>query len=180
MKLSNMDDGFKKDQPSVIEESASRNIMDVLEDFGITYTDIEDTAMELYVPHPGIETEEKARLVFRREFDYAIHDSNLQLLVYAAFLLEKDGKEGKLPGLSKKSFEQDLSFIIADEVLGGAVAEYIAGTKGHFEFVRFDKKKPGILKHLGMFADDIIGGLIGGVSANMYSRAMFENEEENK
>jgi alpha-ribazole phosphatase CobZ len=180
MKLSNTDDGFKKDQPNVIEEKASRNIMDVLEDFGITYADLENTAMEFYVPHPGVETVEKARIVFKREFDYAISDSNLQLLIYTAILLEKEGKEGRLPGLSKKSFEQDLSFIIADEILGEAVAEYIGGTKGKFEFVRFDKNKPGILKHLGMFADDIIGGLLGGVSANMYSRAIYEAEEEKK
>ncbi|MBZ3935847.1 alpha-ribazole phosphatase CobZ [Methanimicrococcus blatticola] len=180
MKLSNMDDGFKKEQPNVIEEETSKTIMDVLKGFGISYADLENTAMEFYVPHPGIETEEKARAYFKREFDYAIGDSNLQLLIYTALLLEKEGKEGTLPGLSKKSYEQDLSFIIADEILGEAVAGYIGGTKGKFEFVRFDKNKPGIIKELGMFMDDIIGGLLGGVSANMYSRAMSELSEEKK
>ncbi|MDV0444774.1 hypothetical protein MmiAt1_03120 [Methanimicrococcus sp. At1] len=180
MKLSNIDDGFKKNQPDVIEEAASRNITDVLEEFGITYTDMENTAMEFYVPHPGIETEEKARAVFKKEFDAAIRDSNLQLLIYTALLLEKEGQKGNLPGLSKKSFEQDLSFIIADEILGEAVAGYIGGTKGKFEFVRFDKNKPGILKELGMFMDDIIGGLLGGVSANMYTRAMIDADSEAK
>jgi hypothetical protein len=43
-----------------------------------------------------------------------------------------------------------------------------------FEFVRFDKQKPGILAELGPFMDDVIGGLIGGVSANMYTRGMAE------
>lgn len=178
MKLSDIDDGFHKEQPNVIEEEASRNITDVLEEFGILYADLENTAMEFYVPHPGIETEQKARAVFKREFDYAVNDSNLQLLIYTAFLLEKEGEKGRLPGLSKKSFDQDLSFIIADEILGEAVAGYIGGTKGKFEFVRFDKNKPGILKNLGMFADDIIGGLLGGVSANMYSRALAESDAE--
>ncbi|MDR2943592.1 MAG: alpha-ribazole phosphatase CobZ [Methanosarcinales archaeon] len=177
MKLSNIEDGFKKEQPDSIEEEASRNIMDLLKDFGISYTDLENTAMEFYVPHPGIETEEKARAVFKREFDEAVKDPNLQLLIYAALLLEKEGKNGALPGLSKKSYEQDLSFIIADEILGEAAAEYIGGTKGKFEFVRFDKNKPGILKELGMFMDDIIGGLLGGVSANMYSRALSEKKK---
>lgn len=178
MKLSNMDDGFQKNQPDVIEEEAARNILVFLEDFGITYTDLENTAMEFYVPHPGIETKEKAKAVFKREFDYAVSDSNLQLLIYTALLLEKEGQKDNLPGLSKKSFEQDLSFIVADEILGEAVAEYIGGSKGRFEFVRFDKNKPGILKNLGMFMDDIIGGLLGGVSANMYSRAGFEAGQE--
>lgn len=177
MKLSNVDDGFKKVQPDIIEEEAARNIIEYLEEIGITYSDLENTAMEFYVPHPGIETVEKAKTVFKREFEYAVSDSNLQLLIYAAVLLEREGQNGKLPGLSKKSFEQDLSFIVADEILGEAVAEYIGGSKGRFEFVRFDKNKPGILKDLGMFMDDIIGGLLGGVSANMYSRAIFEAAE---
>ena len=75
---------------------------------------------------------------------------------------------------SKSSYEKDLSFIIADEVLGTSIATYISGSKGAFEFVRFDKRKPGILAKLGPFMDDVIGGLIGGVSSNMYSRGMAE------
>jgi|GEM_PF-130492 len=177
MKLSDIDNGFVKKQPDVIEDKNVSNIMDVLKEFGITYDDLENTAMEFYVPHPGIETPDKAKAVFEREFRYAISDPNLQLLIFAALLLEKEGEKGNLPGISKKSFEKDLSFIIADEILGEAAAEYIAGSKGRFEFVRFDKNKPGILKNLGPFLDDIIGGLLGGVSANMYSRAMFEVTE---
>lgn len=178
MKLSNIDNGFVKEQPDVIEEEAVRNITEVLREFGITYNDLESTAMEFYVPHPGIETPEKAKAVFEREFRFSVSDPNLQLLIYAALMLEREGEKGNLPGISKKSFEKDLSFIIADEILGEAVADYIAGSKGRFEFVRFDKNKPGILKTLGPFLDDIISGLLGGVSANMYSRAMFEAEEQ--
>ena len=55
-----------------------------------------------------------------------------------------------------------------------SISKYISGDKGMFEFVRFDKKKPGLLSTLGPFMDDVIGGLIGGVSANMYTRAMAE------
>jgi phosphatidylglycerophosphatase A len=51
-----------------------------------------------------------------------------------------------------------------------AVAMYISGYKGHFDYVRFDRQKPGILGSLGPFLDDIVAGLIGGVSANMYDR----------
>ena len=64
-------------------------------------------------------------------------------------------------------------------MLGNSIANYISGSKGMFEFVRYDKQKPGILAGLGPFMDDVIGGLIGGVSSNMYSRAGadFENKE---
>ena len=178
MKRSEIENGFVKEQPDVIEEKATCVITDYLNDLGITYEEMEKAAMEFYVPHPGIETARKAKAVFKREFEYAISDPNLQLLIYAALLLEKEGEKGKLPGISKRSFEKDLSFIIADEILGEAVADYIAGSKGKFEFVRFDKNKPGILKTLGPFVDDIIGGLLGGVSANMYSRAGFEADRE--
>jgi len=178
MKRSEIESGFVKEQPDVIEEKSSFSITDYLNGLGITYEEMESAAMEFYIPHPGIENLEKAKTVFKREFDYAVSDPNLQLLIYAAFLLEKEGEKGNLPGISKKSFEKDLSFIIADEILGEAVADYIAGSKGKLEFVRFDKNKPGILKTLGPFADDIIGGLIGGVSANMYSRAGFEAGRE--
>lgn len=83
-----------------------------------------------------------------------------------------------MPNISRSSYEKDLTFIIADEVLGTSIARYISGDKGMFEFVRFDKKKPGILAELGPFMDDVIGGLIGGVSANMYTRAMAEAAEK--
>ncbi|WNY27390.1 alpha-ribazole phosphatase CobZ [Methanolapillus ohkumae] len=180
MKRSNIDDGFKKNQPAAIETESSKTILQILEKRGIRYVDLLDTAMEFYVPHPGIETTDKAKAVFEREFYFAIGDPNLQMLIYAGVLLEQEGEAGELPGVSRESFEKDLSFIIADEILGDAVADYIAGSKGRFEFVRFDKNKPGILKTLGPFMDDVIGGLLGGVSANMYSRAMFEFENEKK
>ena len=59
-------------------------------------------------------------------------------------------------------------------MLGTSIATYISGSKGAFEFVRYDKQKPGILANLGPFMDDVIGGLIGGVSSSMYSRGMAE------
>jgi len=117
---------------------------------------------------------EKADALFKRELKYALSDPNLCLLIYSGILLEREGRAGNLPNLSKSSYEKDLSFIIADEVLGTSIATYISGSKGAFEFVRFDKRKPGILAKLGPFMDDVIGGLIGGVSSNMYSRGMAE------
>jgi len=62
--------------------------------------------------------------------------------------------------------------LVADELLGLTIANYIAGAKGIFEFIRFDQAKPGILKKLGPISNDAIGGLIAGVSSNMYTRAL--------
>ena len=52
-----------------------------------------------------------------------------------------------------------------------AIASYIAGAKGIFEFTRFDQSKPGILKKLGPLTNDAIGALVAGASSNMYSGA---------
>lgn len=148
-------------------------IFEILAACGITRDAITDAAMEFYVPHPGIETEERARQVFERELDFAVSDPNLCILLYAATLLEAEGTAGRLPGMTAEAFERDPVFLIADEVIGIAIAKYIAGYKGMFEFTRFDQNKPGILGELGPFLDDAIAGLIGGVSSNMYSRGMM-------
>lgn len=175
MKLSDIKNtDMKKDQSKELEGDVIVDIRDILEEEGITIKMLIDTALELYVPHPGIETREKAEEVFLGELNLALSDPNLCLLIYSGILLEKEGRRGHLPNISRKSYEKDLTFIIADEVLGMSISRYISGDKGTFEFVRFDKQKPGILSKLGPFMDDVIGGLIGGVSANMYTRSMAE------
>jgi alpha-ribazole phosphatase CobZ len=171
MKLSDIKEEKKeKNQPEKVKAENTRDIMQVLEGEGISEADLLSAAMELYVPHPGVENRDIAKRVFHRELKLAVSDPNLCILIYAGILLEKEGDRGNLPGMNKETFKKDLTFLIVDEVIGMSIAKYISGDKGIFEFVRFDKMKPGILSTLGPFMDDVIAGLIGGVSANMYSR----------
>ncbi|MCZ7381006.1 MAG: alpha-ribazole phosphatase CobZ [Candidatus Methanoperedens sp.] len=160
----------KKNQPKEVKEKDARSIMKILEEAGLSEEVLVSAAMELYVPHPGVENREIAERVFKRELKHALSDPNLSMLLYAGMLLEKAGENGELPGMSKETFKKDLTFLIVDEVIGMSIAKYISGDKGIFEYVRFDKLKPGILSKLGPFMDDVIAGLIGGASANMYSR----------
>jgi alpha-ribazole phosphatase CobZ len=153
---------------------ALRDIRDVLNSMGIGEDEIVSAAMELYFPHPGVETREKAENKFRREMNLALSDPNLALLIYAGVLLESEGVRGLLPNLKPSDYENDLTCLIADEVLGLSIAKYVGGYKGLFDYVRYDKAKPGILGRLGPFMDDVIAGLIGGVSANMYTRAELD------
>ncbi len=181
MKLSDIKSkNHKEGQPETVEKDNARDILDILKEEGVTVEDMVEAALSLYTPHPGLETREIAESLFLRELKIAISDPNLCMLIYAGILLEKEGRAGKLPNISMDSYERDLTFIIADEVLGMSISKYISGDKGMFEFVRFDKQKPGILAELGPFMDDIVGGLIGGVSANMYTRGMAEAEEKNE
>jgi len=142
-----------------------------LEERGIKLNDLISTALELFVPHPGVETKEKATEILKEEFHDALSDVNVSCLEVACFRLEEDAKSGLVPGLTRERF-MGRPGLVADELLGMTIADYIAGAKGIFEFIRFDKAKPGILKKLGPISNDAIGGLIAGVSSNMYTRAL--------
>lgn len=170
MKLSTIKGKKKKNQPKEVNDRNARSIQKVFDEAGLSEKVLVSAAMELYVPHPGVENKDIAQRVFKRELKHALSDPNLCILLYAGILLEKAGERGELPGMSKENFDKDLTYLIVDEVIGMSIAKYISGDKGIFEYVRFDKLKPGILSKLGPFMDDVIAGLIGGVSANMYSR----------
>jgi alpha-ribazole phosphatase CobZ len=148
-------------------------LLDYLEKKGITLNDLVDTALELFVPHPGLETEAAATEMLRQEFLDALSDVNVSTLEVACFRAQEDAEKGLIPGLSKERF-LGRPGLIADELLGLAVANYLAGVKGIFEFTRFDQAKPGILKKLGPITNDAVGGLVAGVSSNVYTRA-FRN-----
>ena len=154
-------------------DSQKPPLLDYLERKGITLKDLVNTALELFVPHPGLETEEKATEMFREEFLDALSDVNVSTLEVACFRAQEDAENGFIPGLSQERF-MGRPGLIADELLGLAIANYLAGVKGIFEFTRFDQAKPGILNKLGPITNDAIGGLVAGVSSNVYTRA-FRN-----
>lgn len=145
-------------------------LLKFLQDHGVTLKDLIDTALEFYVPHPGVETKELAIQMLKDEFLEVLQDVNISTLEVAAFLTQKEAEEGRIPGLTQKYFHGRPG-LVADELIGIAIATYIAGARGVFEFTRFDQAKPGILKRLGAITNDAIGGLVAGVSSNMYTKA---------
>lgn len=148
-------------------------LLKYLEQKGVTLRALIDAALELFVPHPGVETREKAAEILQEEFLDALSDVNVSCLEVACFRAEEDARSGLVPGLTNERF-MGRPGLVADELLGMTIANYIAGARGIFEFIRFDKEKPGILKKLGPISNDAIGGLIAGVSSNMYTRALRE------
>jgi len=142
-----------------------------LEDRGITMSDLVNTALEFFVPHPGVETVEKASAILKEELLDALKDVNVSTLIVMAFRAEEDARNGLIPGLTQQRF-LGRPGVIADEVLGVAIASYIAGTRGVFEYTRFDQAKPGILKKLGPIVNDAIGALVASASSNMYTKAL--------
>jgi alpha-ribazole phosphatase CobZ len=138
----------------------NRPILERLDERGITVEDMVVTALELYVPVEGDETDKsvlKTRLekTIRKE----CADVNVALLLAAALHVEE---EEIRTGRAGEAGENDAACIVADELIGIDIAEYIGGKKALFNFVYYDTRKPGILKELGVFMDDAIGGLIAG------------------
>ncbi len=146
-------------------------LLEYLEQKGISLKDLVDAALELYVPHPGVETVEKATAVLKEEFLDILSDVNVSTLLVAAFRAQEDAENELIPGLTKERF-LGRPGLVADEVLGLAIAGYIAGTRGIFEYTRFDQTKPGILRKLGPITNDAIGALVASASSNMYTKAL--------
>ena len=145
-------------------------LLEFLEQEDISLESLIHCAIEMFVPHPGVETEEKAVEMLREEFLDVLADVNVSILEIAAFRAQEDAENGLIPGLTQERFKGRPG-PIADEVLGIAIADYIGGTRAVFEYVRFDQAKPGILKKLGPITNDAIGALVAGVSSNVYTRA---------
>lgn len=152
-------------------DGAKPPLLKYLEERGITLNDLVRTALELFVSHPGVEDKQKATEIIIGELNEALSDVNVSCLIVACYRAEEDAKQGLVPGLTQQRF-LGRPGLVADELLGMTIANYIAGAKGIFEFVRFDQTKPGILSKLGALTNDAIGGLIAGCSSNMYSEAI--------
>ena len=148
-------------------------LLEFLETKGISLKDLIDTALEFFVPHPGVETKEKAVKMLEEEFFYALSDVNVSTLIFASFQAQEGAEAGLIPGLTKERF-MGRPGLVADELIGLAIAGYIAGANGVFEFTRFDQSKPGILKKLPPLTNDSIGALVAGACSNMYTKA-FRN-----
>ncbi len=151
---------------------SNRSLKKRLEEYGITIDDLVRTWRELYLHHPSMGNIKDIEKLASIRFKSILSDINVASLIIAGLRLQEDGENQNIPFLTKDEFKNDPIHLVADEILGLAVADYIAGSRGVFEFYRFDRRKPGILKKLGPFTDDVIGGLIGGVSSTIYTQLL--------
>lgn len=140
-------------------------ILERLERCDVVLSDIIDAAMELYVPHGIDAVEARSRLL--EKILAALNDPNVCSLLIAAILLEDDLVNRR----EHSDLADDPVFLLADEIIGMAIAELIGGTYARFEFTRYDQQKPGILSCLGPFLDDAVAGLIAGCTSRLYSES---------
>ncbi|MHC1568324.1 MAG: adenosylcobinamide amidohydrolase [Candidatus Syntropharchaeia archaeon] len=136
---------------------AKREVIKRLEERGIKLKDLVKCGMELYVGSD--ETYEEVEKKLEDALKKALGDVNVESLVLAALKLDEEVESGRIHGLN----HPDPVYLLADELIGIDIAEYIAGSRALFNFARYDQKKPHILKELGPFSDDAMGGLVAGV-----------------
>jgi len=147
--------------------TVDRPILKRLEERGIYLEDMVSTALELYVPPVEGEAgagEQELKRRLEATIKKECSDVNVALLLAAA--LHSDEEEIR-KGRAGKAGEEDAACIVADELIGIDIAEYIGGKKALFNFFYYDTRKPGILSQLGVFMDDAIGGLIAGCMSRM-------------
>ncbi len=145
--------------------TVDRPILKRLEERGIYLEDMVSTALELYVPPvEGGAGEQELKRRLEATIKKECSDVNVALLLAAA--LHSDEEEIR-KGRAGKAGEEDAACIVADELIGIDIAEYIGGKKALFNFFYYDTRKPGILSQLDVFMDDAIGGLIAGCMSKM-------------
>ncbi len=161
-------EAIQKHDPGIVPD---RSIIERLGERGIKIDAMVESGLELFTPSHGIESREKASKLFRKGLIKVLSDFNISALILAALKLQEEGEIGSIPNLPKKDFLEDPISLVADESIGMAIANYIAGTWGFYNFLYFERKKPGMIKNLGPFLDDAIGGLLAGVLSNIYTKS---------
>ncbi len=126
-------------------------VMEELKNWDVNLNNIVETAMELYIgKDENREKLEKTMIKY-------LEDMNIQALLESAILLEKNFR-----------VKGDPVNLVADELIGINIAEYIGGKLALFNFFYYDTKKPGILARLPPFLDDAIGGFIAGCMTKVF------------
>ncbi len=146
-----------------------RGILMRLKEYGIDLSDIVEAASRLFIPHGDL-SKNKVKELLENEIKGTLKDVNVTSLILAALKLHENAMLNLLPGITAEEYSKDPVRLVADEILGLALALYLNGWNAVFEYYRYDRLKPGILSKLPPFLDDIIGALIGGVTSKIYSR----------
>jgi alpha-ribazole phosphatase CobZ len=138
---------------------------ELIRSHGATVDDLVDAAFELYVGDTRGDSVEELRRRFRALLEQNMRDPNIALLLEAASHLD-----GVLGANQDKVFpgSEDPEALVADELIGMSIAEYIGGKRALFNYIRYDKAKPGVLAKLPPFMDDALGALVAATMTRLF------------
>ncbi len=140
-------------------------VNEIMSKHGLSIDSLIETAFALYVEDERRRDPGSLRSEFRRMLEHNLKDPNIVLLLEAASHLD-EVMRAESDGIFQSS--KDPASLVADELIGMSIAEYIAGKKGLFNYVRYDKAKPGILNGLPPFMDDAVGALVAATMTKLF------------
>jgi alpha-ribazole phosphatase CobZ len=139
--------------------------IEILSRHGVDLDKMVEAGFALYAG--DLDAQERTRMKERLRdlLESNLDDHNVALLIAAASHLDSLLAADELSrGVSK----EDPAFLVADELIGMSIAEYIAGKKGLFNFVRYDREKPGVIGVLPPFMDDAVGALVAASMTRLF------------
>jgi alpha-ribazole phosphatase CobZ len=137
-------------------------ILDYLVAEGILIGDLVDAGMELL---EGVEVTQELKDKMEAQILKSLGDINVISLFIVALRTEQDLTDNRLREIN---VHDDSAYLYTDEVLGLAISNQIAGTKGALNFKRYNEAKPGIIYGLPPVLDDIFAGLIAGCMSKIF------------
>lgn len=139
--------------------------LEILKKQGVTVGSMVEAAFALYVGDDSPQAIEKLKVRFEALLKKNLKDPNIGFLLEAAVHLDRIASS-ESSGIFEKA--EDPTALVADELIGMSIAEYIAGKRGLFNYVRYDKAKPGILARLPPFLDDAVASLVAATMTRLF------------
>lgn len=139
-----------------------QSITQFLSASGVEIDDLVEAGAELLV---GVDDSPELRARIKGQLVKSLQDINVISLVLAGIRVEADYQHHRVRDVE---VDDDPAYLYADEVLGMAIANQIAGTKAIFNFKRYDEIKPGIISKLGPMLDDVCAGLVAGCLSRIF------------
>ena len=139
--------------------------LDLLRRNGATMDDLVDAAFELYVGDAGEDAVRELKREYVLLLERNLRDPNVAMLLEAASHLDAVLRSD--PTCIFQGAE-DPEALVADELIGMSIAEYIGGKRALFNYVRYDKAKPGVLARLPPFMDDAVGALVAATMTRLF------------
>lgn len=139
--------------------------LDILSRHGVDLDSLVEAGFALYVGGPENEDIAGKRSQLRGMLESNLKDPNIALLIAAASHLDDLLSSDKS---WREMAVDDPAHLVADELIGMSIAEYIAGKRGLFNYVRYDREKPGVIGVLSPFMDDAIGALVAASMTRLF------------
>ena len=137
-------------------------ILDYFVSEGILVGDLVEAGMELV---EDVEVTDELKEKMKTQILKSLADINVIALLSAAIRSKHDFAQGRIRELGAGSNHNNF---YADEVLGLAISNQIAGTKAAFNFKRYHNTKPGIIYGLPPVLNDAFAGLIAGCVSKIF------------